>query len=196
MLVALLVCLERMGLAKNISKDITEAIRVLQRLNTNYGGQQASRLNPIKQLARRLVGKIPLIFATSGTTGVAGLRMKNQFNENTKVAALLSLLPEMDHNEIVGFHCLKRTEHRFCLLLLRDENDSERIKKRIETTKSLIGSQLGGANELTAQGKSRLARLLSLIFMGDLLSVYVAILHGVDPTPVDIITKLKRELSR
>ena len=122
--------------------------------------------------------------------------MKNQFNENSKVVALLSLLPELNHNEIVGFHRLKRTEHDFCLLLLRDENDSERIKKRIETTKSLIGSQLGGANELTAQGKSRLARVLSLIFMGDLLSVYVAILNGVDPTQVDVITKLKRELGR
>ncbi|MBU0672445.1 MAG: bifunctional phosphoglucose/phosphomannose isomerase, partial [Candidatus Margulisbacteria bacterium] len=89
-----------------------------------------------------------------------------------------------------------RGKHEFALIFLRSEADSERVKKRIEITKSLIGGQMGGASEIVAQGKSALARILSLIYFGDLLSVYLAILKGIDPTPVEVIGRLKKELNR
>jgi glucose/mannose-6-phosphate isomerase len=91
---------------------------------------------------------------------------------------------------------LKRENHNFALIVLRDEDDNERIKKRIEITKSLLVRQLGGVNELTSQGKSFLARLFSLIMSGDFLSVYLAIIKETDPTPVEAINRLKKELSR
>jgi len=147
-------------------------------------------------LAKKLVGKIPLIFGSVGTTGSAALRLKNQFNENSKVAAILSLFPELNHNEIVSLSTLRRDDHNFAWIVFRDESDNERVKKRIEITKSLIGRQLGGVNEIVTQGKSPLARILSSILFGDYLSVYLAILRGVDPTPVEVISRLKKELMR
>lgn len=196
LLVPLTICLEKMGMAGPVSEGIKESILLLQKLREEYGPVKPARSNPVKQLARKLVGKIPLIFGSVGTTGSAALRLKTQFNENSKATAVLSLLPELNHNEIVNLSVLKREENPFVWIVFRDEGDSERVKKRIEITKSLIGHQLGGANEIISQGKSQLARILSLIFFGDYLSVYLALLRGIDPTPVEVITRLKKELMR
>jgi glucose/mannose-6-phosphate isomerase len=77
---------------------------------------------------------------------------------------------------------------------LRDQNELPRIKKRIEITKALLKPIFGEIDELWAEGKSVLARIMSLIIFGDYLSVYCAVLKGIDPTPVEIITKLKEKL--
>src|SRR3989339_832692 len=149
-----------------------------------------------KQTAQKLLGKTPLVFASVGITDSVGLRFKTQLNENSKIMAAINLFPELNHNEIVALAALKRNQHNYSLLFLRDEKDSERIKKRMEITKSLIGNQLGGVNQIWSKGKSRLARILSLIYLGDFVSVYLAILQGIDPTPVEAITRLKKELKR
>lgn len=196
LLAPVLVSLERMGTAPSASEELNEAAELLQKLKEEYGMSRSVRSNPVKQLAKTLLSKIPLILAGCGTTEAAGLRLKTQFNENSKVTALFNVFPELDHNEIVNLSVLKREEHSFCALLLRDEKDSERLKKRMEVTKSLIGRQLGGVKEIYSRGKSQLARILSLVYFGDLLSVYLAILRGVDPTPVEVISRLKKELGR
>lgn len=196
LLAPLLICLEKIGIISDIQKDFIEAIRVLRGLKAEYSPERPSISSALKQLARKVSDKTPLIFGAVGTTAAAALRMKTQFNENSKLTAGLNLFPELNHNEIVNLSALRRGEHKFCLICLRDEKDSERIKKRMEVTKSLIGTQVGGINEIWSQGKSRLARILSLIYFGDLLSVYAAIARGVDPTEVDVITRLKRELNR
>lgn len=195
LLVPLLLSLERLGLISGIKENLEESIALLQRLKNAYGMDASLRANPAKQLAKKLCGRLPLVFAT-GETRAAGLRLKTQFNENSKVTALFNLFPELNHNEIVNLSTLKREEHQFSLILLRDEGDSERNKKRMDITKSLIGNQLGGVNEVSSQGKSHLARLLSLIYFGDFVSVYLAVLRGVDPSQVDVISRLKKELLR
>ena len=196
LLVPLLIALEKLGVTSAVERDLSEAVSGLQKLREEYGPQRPARINPAKQLAKKLAGKIPLIFGSAGTTAACARRLKGQLNENSKVVAHAALFPELDHNEIVSLAALKREGHNFSLLVLRDEADSERIKKRIEITKSLLSRQLGGIAEITSQGKSALARALSLIFFGAYLSVYLALLNGVDPTPVDIITRLKKELQR
>jgi len=196
LLIPLLMALEKFGVGIPISDGIREAVALAQKLRDECGPQKPARSNPAKQLAKKLVGKIPLIFGATGTTGAAALRLKTQFNENSKVTAILSLFPELNHNEIVNLSTLKRQNHNFVWLLLRDENDNERVKKRIEITKSLLGRQLGGANEIVAQGKSPLAKILTLILFGDYLSVYLAVLQGIDPAPVEIISRFKKELLR
>lgn len=195
LLVPLLSSLEKTGLISDLEKELEEAVLLLQKLKENYGPDRPTRTSPLKQLAKKLSARIPIIFATS-QTAAAGLRLKTQFNENSKLTAFLSVFPELNHNEIVNLFALKREGHNFCLLCLRDERDSERIKKRIEITKSLVGTQTGGMNEIWSQGKSDLARIMSLIYFGDVLSVYVAVLRGVDPTPVEAVFRLKKELSR
>ena len=195
-LVAILKCLEGLGSLPDVEKDILRSVEIISRLKDEYGMEKPLRANPVKQLARKIAGKIPVIFGSEGRTDAAALRIKNQLNENSKLTAFCNSFPELDHNEIVNLSALKRDEHSFVLVFLRDDGDLERIQKGIEITKSLIGRQLGGVHEIFAQGKSLLCRILSLIYFGDLLSVYLAVLSGTDPTPVDVITRLKKELGR
>ena len=81
------------------------------------------------------------------------------------------------------------------VVFLRDEGDHSQVKKRIDFTLSLIQGRVGGVQEVYSRGQSTLARALSLVFIGDLASVYLAELNGVDPTPVRIIENLKKLLA-
>ena len=196
MLVPLLTGLAKAGLAPDLSADLVEAVAVLRKVRDEASPSRPARTNPAKLLAKKLVGKLPLIFGSAGTTGAIAVRAKCQFNENSKQTALANVFPELDHNELVSLAQLKRDGHNFSGIVLRDEADNERIKKRIEITKSLLSRQLGGFSELHPQGKSPLARALSLICLLDHVSVYLAILNEIDPTPVEVIGRLKKELTR
>lgn len=193
---ALLNLLKKYSIIELPQKPIDEAVKVLEGLKIEIGQGKDGRTNKIKQIAQKIKDKAPIIFSTYGTTYACGVRLKSQLNENSKMPAFLSVLPESNHNEIVGYAALKKGAHEFAMILLRDDEENLRIKKRIEITKSLIGANLGGAIEIQSKGENRLARILSLAFTSDLLSCYVALYRGIDPTPVDIITKLKKELKR
>ncbi len=182
--------------AGTFKTDLNETQKMLRQLSRKYGASCASRENEAKQMAIRLHGKNPVILASEGTTYAAGLRWKTQLNENSKVTAMLSVFPELDHNDLVNFSFLKQGEHNFSFVILRDDEDPERMKKRIEVTKSLISGNVGGVAEVRSTGRSVLERTMSLISYGDYLSVYLSVLSGIDPTPVEIIDKLKKELSR
>ena len=195
LLSAVLNVLHRSGVV-SIKADLDETKKLLKQLSRKYGAGTGLRENEVKQMAVRLSGKIPVILASESTTYASGLRWKTQLNENSKMTAILSTLPEFSHNDLVNFSSLKKGEHNFSFVTLRDEGDPERMKKRIEVTKSLISGNVGGIAEVWSQGESLLARVMSLILYGDYLSVYLAVLSGIDPTPVDIIERLKKELSR
>ncbi|MBI5701096.1 bifunctional phosphoglucose/phosphomannose isomerase [Candidatus Saganbacteria bacterium] len=193
-LTSLLKALEGLKIIPSQGTDVIEAAKVLENMRPEM--QRPDRTNEIKQLAQKIKDKVPLIFTSAGVTEAAGRRMKTQLNENSKLSAFMTVFPEVNHNEIVGYAGLKKQSSPYSMIVLRDEDEHIRINKRIEITKSLIGSNLGGINEIRSRGKSRLARILSLIFYGDVLSVYTAFARGMDPTPVDIIEKLKKELNR
>ncbi len=196
LLVSFLSGLRKLGVVPPQEEELREAATLLTVMRDEYGPAKSSRSNPAKQLAKKLDGRIPIIFGSTGTTGAAALRFKTQLNENSKMTAVVGLFPELDHNEIVNLSALKKDDHNFSLVVLRDEEDPERVKKRIEITKSLVSRQLGGASEIASRGRSKLARALSLIFFGDLVSIYLALLQEIDPTPVDVISRLKKELKR
>ncbi len=195
LLSAILGVLNRSGVGA-FKTDLNDTIRSLRQLVKKYGALNGSRENDVKQMAKRLQGKTPVILASEGTSYAAGMRWKTQLSENSKITSILSIFPEMDHNDIVNFSFLKKGSHNYSFIILRDEGDPERMKKRIEVTKSLISGNAGGIIEVWSQGKTSLERSMSLIIYGDYLSVYLAILAKMDPTPVDIIEKLKKELQR
>lgn len=188
--------LEQIAWIDPYKKNLEESIDVINMMKTELGQKKAERINQAKQFAQKIKDKIPLIFTAYGSTYACGLRAKNQFNENSKLPAFLSVFPELNHNEIVGFSNSKKDNSPFAMIVLRDEGEHVRVNKRIEITKSLIGMNLGGIIEIKSYGKSFFSRLMSLVFYADILSVYVAILRGIDPTPIDIITRLKKELKR
>lgn len=196
LLIAALKVLALAGLPSVKDNEIKQAVSILEKLRKEAGPEVPERSNTLKQLAKKMLGKVPIILAAFGATAAAGLRLKTQFNENSKVTALYNLFPEMNHNELVNLAELENGKHNFCLLLLRDEDEDRRIVKRMDITKSLIGAKFGGAKELFTKGKTKIAKILSLIYLGDLLSVYLAEAKGIDPDQVEVITKLKRELAR
>lgn len=190
----ILKALESVGQLENLKGQIDEAQRILGDLKDTYLKEERS--NPARQLAKKLQGKIPIIFGSPGLTRVAGKRLKTQFNENSKATAHLALFPELDHNEIVNLGELKRGQHNFSLILFRDEQDHFKVQKSIEIVKSLIGANLGGVHEVQSTGRSRLTRLFSMILFGDFVSVYLALINRIDPTPVEVIARFKKEISR
>ncbi len=123
-------------------------------------------------------------------------RLKTQFNENSKVPSKHDAFPELNHNEVVGWEASEALTKRFSVLLIRDPEEPPEIRHRIEATKSLVLHKAQKVLEVYARGESKLARMFSVLFIGDLASVYLAILRNTDPTPVEIINKIKEEMGK
>jgi glucose/mannose-6-phosphate isomerase len=146
-----------------------------------------------KELARGLHGTVPQI-AGSGLTSPIAYRWKCQLNENAKVPAFSHEIPELDHNEIVGWQGASELG-RFSAVFLDDSDLHPRIRQRIELTRALIAGEAAATFRIESVGESAIERLLSLIFLGDLVSLYLAVLQGVDPGPVAVLERLKSTLA-
>ena len=108
--------------------------------------------------------------------------------------ALVVPFPELDHNDLVGWCLSPEQKKKFVLLILRGADDNDRITKRVDVTRELLRSEFDAIDEIRSTGKTPLERVLSLVQYGDYLSCHLARLNGVDPVPVDRITKLKNAL--
>ena len=125
----------------------------------------------------------------------AAQRWKTQINENAKVPAWYSSFPELDHNEIVGWETLPDlTREQLAVVVLSDESDHDRIGLRTRITRDLTGEAVPWVGTVASSGTARLARLVSLTVVGDLVSWMLAGRLGVDPTPVATIESLKQLL--
>ena len=157
-------------------------------LNTNEDNifEQA---NSIKE---KLFNKIPVIYTDSWFEGVA-VRFRQQINENAKMLCWHHAIPEMNHNELVGW--TKKNED-LAVILFRNEDDYFRTQKRMEMNKTIIKQYTSTVLEVFSKGNTRLEKALYLIHMGDWISYLLAEKKGIDVTEVDVITKLKNELAK
>jgi glucose/mannose-6-phosphate isomerase len=135
------------------------------------------------------------VYGAAGFPAVAARRWKGQVNENAKTPAFHGAVPEMNHNEIVGFEALADLHPRFAAVFLREAEESPRVARRIVATRELLEAEGVVTHEVSSRGRSRLARLLSLVVFGDWVSLYLGVLAGVDPTPIAKIDRLKAALS-
>ncbi len=150
------------------------------------------------QVAERVAGHLPLIYAYNQIEAV-GQRWKTQFNENADTHAYAQALSELNHNEIVGWQELPDTKGFFSRLqaiLLRTSRDHERIQLRMDITKEVIEKSGGSLQEIRARGDSFLEEVLYLVYLGDLMSYYLAIMYRVDPVRIENIDYLKAEMSK
>lgn len=149
-------------------------------------------------LAKRLYGKIPLIYSGDGLLAGTAYRWKCQFNENSKVMAFSNNFPELGHNEVMGWDSPEKLRQDIFLIVLRDMDDHPRVQKRIDATFELLEPLAGGAVMLESEGGDgpggRLSRLISMLVMADLTSVYLAVEYGRDPTPIGKIEQIKKKL--
>lgn len=180
------------GAAESLHSEIDVAAAHTEELVAEWGPDGADDCLA-KQLARGLLGTVPQI-AGAGLTAPIAYRWKTQFNENAKVPAFASALPELDHNEVAGWAGAAELG-RFSAVFLDDSDLHPRLRQRIELTRGLIGANAAGSFRVETRGETRVERLVSLVLLGDLVSLYHAVLHGVDPSPVDAIERLKVALS-
>jgi glucose/mannose-6-phosphate isomerase len=192
---ALLSALERMKLIPDMAESILESISVLVRLRKLYGTNNPAAGNLAKDMAISLAGKIPAIYGSSGLMDSVAFRWRSQIEENAKNLAFHHALPEMNHNELVGWVHPAPVLRGIGVVMLRDNGDHPQVQRRFELTKELIVNHAGAFHEVWSEGESRLTRILSLIYLGDFVSLYLAYLNNVDPTPVEVIDFLKKRLS-
>jgi glucose/mannose-6-phosphate isomerase len=193
----LLASLQNMGLIPEMAEEVDETVKVVSEMAAKSIRSIPAGDNPAKQLAAKLIGKIPVIYGGHGVGGTAAMRFKCDLNEYGKSPAFWNFFPELNHNEVVGWNKVADvTKEHFVLVLLREEGEHPRIVHRFEITEGLIHGHFNEVVEVHAEGLSPLARLMSLIFITQLAAIYVGLAHGVDPGPVETIMKLKSELAK
>jgi glucose/mannose-6-phosphate isomerase len=180
------------GVGPRMNSEIDVAADHLEELVVEWGpeGDEASRA---KRLARELHGTVPIIAGAGLTTPIA-YRWKTQINENAKMLAYAVELPELDHNEIEGWGSAAEFG-RFTALFLDDCDMHPRVKERIEHSARLIAPGAAGVHRVESRGQTAVERVFSLVLFGDLISIYLAALRGIDPQPVEVIDSLKAELA-
>jgi glucose/mannose-6-phosphate isomerase len=193
---SLVIALEVAGLCgagERLHAEIDVAAAHAEKLVDRWG-PDADDDSLAKELARGLHGTVAQV-AGAGLTAPVAYRWKTQINENAKLPCFAGELPEIDHNEIEGWTGTAGLG-RFSAVFLDDSDLHPRIRQRIELTRGLIGAHAAATYRVESVGENRVERLVSLVLLGDLLSLYLAVLRGVDPTPVALLERLKGELAR
>ncbi len=144
--------------------------------------------------AKKLIGFIPVIYSSESFSS-AGYRFKCQLNENSKVHAFHHIIPEMNHNEIIGWETQKEKLFNAKVIFLIDSSYHPQIKKRYSILKELISSKGTEVLELKITGKSKQLRIMDLIYLCDWISFYLAVLRGFNPSEIDFINEIKKRLA-
>ena len=189
---ALLTITEPLQLTAVSPEDWDESISITAR-QSEVMSDLSNPDNPAMKLAKTLHGRFPVIYS-SEQFAAANTRWRNQMHENAKSFAVGNCLPEMNHNEIMGWARFQPELKQLAVIALRDQEDHKRTQRRLEVTQSLLTPHAHSWNEIKSEGNSRLARLLSIMYISDWVSLYLAILNETDPSPVGLISELKAAL--
>lgn len=191
MIGAVIRLLEGAGSIDDHGLDFVEAAEIAD----EYTSEDSDAWKLASRIAESLQGRIPIIYGGGPVSSVVAQRWKTQINENAKVPAWYSTLPELDHNEIVGWETMPAlTRDKVAVVALTDEADHDRVRKRVAFTRDLTSDAVPWVAEVKSAGTSTLARLISLTVVGDLVSWMLAERLGVDPVPVVTIENLKKLL--
>ncbi len=177
----------------DVEGDVARTVELLRGLVPLYSSAEEG--SPPRALAEKILGKVPVIYASAGLESVA-LRWKGQLAENAKVLALANVIPEMNHNEICGWQNNPEVLRGFHVIFLRDRGEHPRIAIRMRVTRDLIEPVAGGVTEVKSEGESLLERIFYLIYMGDFVSFFLSNFLNTDPMPVEKIDILKERLAR
>lgn len=213
--VSLLVFFERWELAPPQDEAVNETIDVLDRCIADYRPDSPTEGNPAKQIAQDLAGKLPVIYAGVDHIAPIATRWQTQINENAKMLTHVNILPEMNHNEVMGWPVTKDSigEKFFAreplypdgepvrpqkdllpllfVLYLRDRDDHRRTAYRFRVMKKIVRTYKVPIREVESRGDGLLARMFSLVSLGDFISVYLAVLNAINPTAVTGIDYMK-----
>jgi glucose/mannose-6-phosphate isomerase len=206
----LVVAADALGLLQAPPEVVEEAAATLEGVADRCRPDAVSLVNPAKRLALDLQGRLPVLWGTSPLAGAVAYRFACQLNENAKLPATWGVLPEANHNQVVAFDGPfagaarssdddffrdraddEDAEARLTLVLLRDLEEHTQVTRRADVSAELAKERDIPVLQLQAEGGAALSRLASLVGLTDYASTYLALLQGLDPTPVDAITALK-----
>jgi len=185
--------LEKMNLIKIDSSELEETFNILSKLREKLDVSSPLGENPAKRLALGLYGTLPFVYSYTPYSSI-GLRFKTQLNENCKIHAKFEELPELDHNEIMGWYDVTIPNHFLSVVFLRGPEEEDTIRARVEFLYDILVKKKIRVFNVVAEGTTRLASMLSLLYICDMATFYLAILRGIDPLPVQLISELKKFL--
>jgi glucose/mannose-6-phosphate isomerase len=190
----MLLALSRHKLIGPQDAAVRETVALLKKLSVRY--RLTGQKNQALELARQLYNKVPVVYSPAERIDAVNVRWRGQIAENAKTLAFGNVFPEMNHNELVGWRVLRRMMEEMAVVYLHDREDHPRVSLRMVIARGIIGEFASRIIDVRSEGKSRLARMFSLVNLGDWTSFYLAMLNGVDPTPVSVIDYLKLQLDR
>jgi len=184
---ALLALAHKVGLCPDPTAELRECAQHLDEISTIYSSDAQD--NIASRLAADLGARIPII-CSSGALDAVGLRWKNQFCENSKRLAFVSILPEGNHNDVMGWEGSSSAIDAG-IVVLRTTDEHPRVARVLAHARDIYGGKARFCGEFWGGGSSLLCRMFSLILLGDYASYYLALGNGVDPTPIATIEKIK-----
>jgi glucose/mannose-6-phosphate isomerase len=187
----LLKILDILGICHITDGNISSLVAAIREMWAELGPEQAEKRNGAKSLARQLLGKVPLIYGSQGIMGVCAERWCGQMQENSKILAFYNIFPELCHNQVMGWVDRACLGERIVLVSLTAGGENPWLQMQIEITLTLAEERGATVVEISASGKNRLEKAVKAIYLGDLVSLYLAMLNRVDPTEIDNINRLK-----
>ncbi len=187
MVVGALAAAAACGVAPSLRGEIEQAEPLLRGLADEWG--PGAQVSLAAEVAERLHGTVPVVHG-AGPTLAPAMRWKTQINENAETPAFFSPLPEVNHNEICGWE-RGRGLAPLSAVFLENADQHPRVRRRVELTAKLARDAGAACTLVDAKGDTPFERVLSLVLLGDLVSFYLAVLEGIDPTPVEPIDRFK-----
>ncbi len=184
---------EMLNLIGEQKKIINDSIELLQRKGESFSQDEN---NFALNVAKSLIGFIPVIYSADSYTSGVGLRLKGQFNENSKTHAFHNVIPEMNHNEIIGWETFSESKFPAKIIFISDEEYHPRVKTRFEIVGNILTKTGLEIFRMQSGMENFKLRIIDLIYSGDWISYYLAILRKHDPSEIDNINYLKEELAK
>lgn len=178
--------LRHYGVIGDFSADLQEAISVVE----NFSDHDEAQL-----LAQKLKGKLPVMYSSPGFESIP-IRWRQQIEENSKHIAFHHVVPEMNHNELVGWKNPTGILSESVVIFFRTDLDNSRIGLRMDINRDIIADHASSVVEVSASGSGKLAQLFYLLHFGDWVSFYLSEYNEEDPMPVKVIDFLKGELAK
>lgn len=174
-------------------EELRQTEAFLKTASTSWQPDVPTAKNPAKQLALEVMGKSAVVYS-GPRMHPAAYKWKISFNENAKHVAWLGQLPEFNHNEFLGWS-KQPTDKPYAVIDLRSNLEHERVQKRFEVSARMLSGMRPEPHVVQAEGETVLEQLLWLVTFGDFVTLYLAVLNGVNPAPVELVEKFKKELN-
>ncbi len=181
--------MEKIELLGNKHEEIGETIETLEMLAKKCQISEGIEKNPAKKIADKLKGYIPFII-TPGFMKSISYRMSTQFNENSKIPAFSSFIPEALHNRVMAVEASSEMLEKIYPIIIKDPHEKI-MEKKISTFNNLLKSSFGKTLEIETLGQGNLTKMFSTILLGDFTSTYLGLLYGKNPTPLKSIQYIK-----